>query len=178
MSALTGDWRRLDRLLRDAPGNLHSAAEVGQRRAGALLAKRIKEGMRSQAPGGRRLRPISALTAWMRTGSGTKALIASGELLRSVTWKKVRGGVFVGANRRDKSGRHNLADIHEFGRTIKVTEKMRKGFVGVMGRRIRNETRYIHIPARPFIGPVVTDPAVRQELYDEYARAIREALRP
>lgn len=178
MSNLTGDWDRLDRFLREAPQRIRVAGEIGGNRAGALLAKRIKEGIRSQAPGGRRFMPISALTAQTRSGGGTKALIASGELLRGITWKKVSGGVWVGANRKDDSGAYNLAAIHEFGTTIQVTERMRRAFIGVMGRQIRKETRYIHIPARPFIGSVISDPDVRQELKDEYIHAIREVLRP
>ena len=188
MSNLFGDWARLDIFLREAPAKIKAASEVGSNRAGALLAKRIKQGLRNQAPGGQAFKPLSRTTKWgrIKDGQGTKALIASGALLRSVTWKKIRRGVWVGSNRRDKSGKYNLADIHEKGRTIKVTENMRKyGLVclpNVMTdwtfRHLKSTTKYIHIPARPFIGPVASDPDVQQEIKDEYVKAIQEVLRP
>lgn len=174
MSGLFGDWDRLDQFLRAAPERVKKAAEVGSNRAGALMAKRIKEGMRSQAPGGKQFEKLSALTLSRKTGS--KALISSGELLRSVTWKAIKGGVWVGSNRKDGSGRHNLAAIHEFGVTIKVTEKMRWKFIEIAGSPLKPTTRYIHIPARPFIGPVANDKEVRQEVLDEYVRAVRETF--
>lgn len=176
MSNLFGDWARLDNFLREAPAKIKAASEVGSNRAGALLSKRIKEGIRSQAPGGKRFEKLSSLTTSKK--SGTKALIASGALLRSVTWKKVKGGVWVGSNRRDASGKYNLATIHEQGCTIKVTEKMRWKFIGIAGHPLNETTKYIHIPARPFIGPVASDPDVQQDLKDEYVKAIQEVLRP
>lgn len=179
MSSLFGDWDKLDRFLQEAPRKVKAAGEVGGNRAGALLSKRIKEGLRSQAPGGKQLEPIQAWTAWTRKeGGGTKALIASGEMLRSVTWKRVKGGVWVGSNRRDASGKYNLAAIHEEGRKIEVTPKMRGRFFYEFGSHIKPSTKYIYIPARPFIGPVINDSDVQQELKDEYVKAVREVLRP
>ena len=176
MSNLFGDWARLDNFLREAPAKIKAASEVGSNRAGALLAKRIKEGIRSQAPGGKQFEKLSSLT--LSKKSGSKALIASGEMLRSVTWKRVKGGVWVGANRRDESGKYNLATIHEQGCTIKVTEKMRWKFIAIAGHPLNETTKYIHIPARPFIGPVASDPDVQQDIKDEYVKAIQEVLRP
>ena len=175
ISSLFGDWTRLEQFLRVAPTKIKAAGEIGSNRAGALLAKRIKEGLRNQAPGGKRFEKLSSLTTSRK--SGTKALIASGELLRSVTWKKIKGGAWVGSNRRDSSGKYNLATIHEQGCTIKVTEKMRWKFITIAGHPLKETTKYIHIPARPFIGPVANDSDVQQEIKDEYIKAVQEVLR-
>lgn len=80
----------------------------------------------------------------------------SGGLVRSITWKRVRGGVWIGTNYRSKKG-VNIARVHEKGATIEVTDAMRKGFVAVIGRRIKKTTKYIRIPARPFISPIMND---------------------
>lgn len=175
MSGLFGDWARLEQFLKSAPEKIRNAANQGSGRAGALLAKRIKEGIRSQAPGGKPFQKLSSLTLSRKNGS--KALIASGELLRSVTWKKVQGGVWVGSNRKDASGKANLAAVHEFGCTITVTDKMRWKFIELSGKPLKPTTRFIHIPPRPFIGPVANDPSVRRELVEAYIQSVQEVFR-
>lgn len=173
-SRLIGDWDKLENALRNAGNKIDEAATKAAGQAGFLLVKRIKEGIKSQAPPGQKFEPIGALTAWKK--GSTKALMDSGGLVRSITWKRVRGGVWIGTNYRSKKG-VNIARVHEKGATIEVTDAMRKGFVAVIGRRIKKTTKYIRIPARPFISPIMNDKKTIQEAKILYCKAIKEVFR-
>lgn len=118
-SRLIGDWDKLENALRNAGNKIDEAATKAAGQAGFLLVKRIKEGIKSQAPAGQKFEPIGALTAWKK--GSTKALMDSGGLVRSITWKRVRGGVWIGTNYRSKKG-INIARVHEKGATIEVTD--------------------------------------------------------
>ncbi len=111
----------------------------------------IVKGLRDQAPGGKKIKPLAQSTVdrrRTRSKSGarysTKALIDNGDLIRSIKTHKLRGlaAYFVGVHRteRAKSKENrgeslvNIATIHEFG--TKPTHKTHPG-----------------IPARPFLRP-------------------------
>ena len=176
-SRLIGDWDKLENALRNAGNKIDEAATKAAGQAGFLLVKRIKEGIKSQAPAGQKFEPIGALTAGKK--GSTKALFekgGNGGLISTITWKRVRGGVWIGTNYRSKKG-VNIARVHEKGATIEVTDAMRKGFVAVIGRRIKKTTKYIRIPARPFISPIMNDKKTIQEAKILYCKAIKEVFR-
>jgi hypothetical protein len=135
---------------------------------GQFFRNKIIEGLDSQAPGGKTLRPLSPFTLKVRRAwgfRGTKALIRSGELRNSVTM--VRAGkhaVFVGILNTARGGAvqdRNLAEVgrlHEFGGTFHGLAPSASG----KGLHITT----IRTPARPFIKPV----------FDKYG-GLRGALR-
>ena len=51
-SRLIGDWDKLENALRNAGNKIDEAATKAAGQAGFLLVKRIKEGIKSQAPAG------------------------------------------------------------------------------------------------------------------------------
>jgi hypothetical protein len=171
-----------------------------------LLRALMVKGLRDQAPGGKRIKPVSAMTRMLRglpkskkikkaathkakfigpiregerrgnkrrkvtrvkLGS-SKALIVTGDLMRSIHTKKhARSNYTVGVHRGTrgtKSGKdmRNIAAIHEGGTrkyTVTVTEKMRRFsmflfMMGVIlapwkvGQKLKRQ-----IPARPFLEP-------------------------
>jgi len=136
------------------------------------LRTMIVKGIRSQAPGGLKFKPLAASTRKMKKSS--KALINHGDLLRSIGVDDVGGNsFFVGVNRNAKSqspggGKpaelYNLAEIHETGTepyVIVVTDKMRRFWWAMYYKKIfkaplRPSTSVIQhggIPARPFMAP-------------------------
>ncbi len=150
---------------------------VGQE---AVLLRRVMvEGLRDQAPGGRKFLPLSPMTIALRklprkdskTGrarrGSSKVLIYSGDLLGSIAakrdgWAAWTVGVHRGARGKDGRDLVNIAAIHEGGTrsyTITVTPKMHKFSIflmlqGVLRAPWRVGARMVHqIPARPFLRP-------------------------
>ncbi len=139
-----------------------------------LLANGMKTGLIAQRPGGKKIRALKRSTILLRGsrikggGSpGTKALIASGSMVNSVTAKRKNkfhytAGVHRNARSKDGKSLADLAAIHEGGTksyTVTVTEKMRRfSFVlmkiGILhapwkvGQELRRK-----IPPRPWLGP-------------------------
>lgn len=109
-----------------------NAVETATGHVAQKLRKEIVTGIRDQAPGGMRFKPLAESTK-ARKGS-SKALIDHGDLVRSINVTKVGGGdFFVGVHRnvtaRDGQPMVNIAEVHEFG------------------------TRDGRIPARPYLRP-------------------------
>lgn len=162
----TGDWKQVRSMMGGINAKMSIAIQKALLAEGQLLRGHMVQGFTSQAPGGLRFAPLSPVTLTLRGGSGfsgSKALIRTGTLRGSITVVQEQGGVvFVGVHRRSAS-RVNIARIHEFGATIRVTNKMRmflmakmreasqRGFV-VGGSSKR--TGFITIPPRPFVRPV------------------------
>lgn len=78
----------------------------------------------------------------------SKALVDSGEMRSEVTSKGSLGGdvVEVGVF----GGRAGIADVHEFGKVINVTPKMR-GYLNSIGIHLKKSTTKIIIPERSFL---------------------------
>jgi phage gpG-like protein len=158
-----GPWKEAARIAGSMAGDFQRAVERSTLREAHFLRGKIVEGITSGAPAGKPFKPHAPLTIALRGGSG-KILIQSGALRNSITVVKIGGGAttaaFVGVQRTNK--RANLAEIHEEGRTIRVTEKMRRYLMA----RLREAgapppppgggggKTVIKIPARPFMGPV------------------------
>jgi hypothetical protein len=169
----TGDWKQVRSLMTGINAKMSIAIQKALLAEGQLIRGHMVQGFTSQAPGGLRFAPLSPVTLTLRGGagfSGSKALIRTGTLRGSITVVQEQGGVvFVGVHRRSAS-RVNIARIHEFGATIRVTNKMRlflmarmkeaaqKGFaVGGSSKH----TGFIVIPPRPFVRPI----------FEQYVRA-------
>ncbi len=66
-------------------------------------------------------------------------------------------GIRVGVMGKGGSTQQIKASVHEFGATIRITEKMRNYFAFVHGIWFREEKTHIHIPERQFIRPALDD---------------------
>lgn len=163
---LDGDWAKAARILGSAEPRVKRALQQAVLQEAHHLRKQIVVGLRSGAPGGKAFKPLSPLTLIIRRytgrGGGSKPLNATSQLAGSVIVKPLPGpGAFVGVLRAAKGKRPaNLAAIHEYGKTIRMTPRMRR-FLGAIMRKAglpRQPGRggaLVVIPARPFIGPVI-----------------------
>lgn len=179
MSDLIGDWDKLDDIL--DPSRMKTKLVQAQKRVGVRAASAIKKGIRSGAPGGQTFKPLSAFTVWLKDSS--KPLIDNGDLIGNITHEEPDDAtVWVGVKRSAKGKGGNLANIaavHEFGCTVRVTDKMRRGFAGKFrGLGIRRNTAFIHIPARPFLAPMLSDPELQGEIAETYLTALKEVFLP
>ena len=172
-----GAWNVARKILRSSRRQFNSAVNKTLLQEGLFYKKEIVQGIRKQAPAGKAFSKLAPLTRRQRkvTGfGGRKALIRSGDLIRSVTVIKRSRGVFVGVPRgaKGKDGRSmvDIAKLQEEGSrpiVIKVTPKMRRFLFGVLFRGRRGgksrtgggfagggSVIVIRIPARPFLRPV------------------------
>jgi hypothetical protein len=172
-SGLTGDWHRIGILLN--PDRLRAEMSRTTRRAGIKAASEVKKGIVSGSPGGRTFAPLSDFTK-NRKGS-SKPLIDNGDLVGSITHEEV--GVYtvwVGVKKgsRSSSGRDvaDIAWVHEYGCTIRVTEKMR-AYLHTQGMHLKASTQYINIPERSFLRSTLNDPAFRETIGVLYLNSLR-----
>jgi hypothetical protein len=179
----TGQWEELDRILKTTPAKIKTATVVLTKAEADFFEGEIRRGIKNQAPGGRRFKPLSPSTIAARRASGIsgdKALIATEKLLNGIKARRVAGGWFTGI--RDKN-LARIGAIHEEGLgpiQIKITPRMRAYLFAVVfkgrpktGGRSRGVVS-IKIPARPFIKPVLKREGRRREvmrrLMPQYAR--------
>lgn len=178
-----GDWTKAARILSQMHSEYMKALRRGLHRTGNMVRTAVVKGIRDQAPGGQKFVPITALTA-RRKGS-SKALIEHGDLMNSITYKVEEGklAVFIGILRATR-GKHkdtgapymvDIADVHEFGRIIKVTPKMRAYFRGAFGINLASTTTHIIIPARPFLRPTME--AEKDKVVKEFQRQVQAVIR-
>jgi hypothetical protein len=171
----TGDWSKTRRTFFANATQLNRAIRKAMKQEGQFLRKKLVQGIRKQAPGGRQFKKLAKTTVAtrrFRRFRGTKALIRTGGqgLVGSISVLQKRDFVFIGVQRtvRADDGRL-LADImrlNEFGSkpiVIKMTAKMRRflfaafeahratrGLEGEGGGGII----IVRIPPRPVFGPV------------------------
>jgi len=110
-------------------------------------------------------RNMSKVDSGAGSHKGTKPLMRSGSLRRSLNVKKQGYGTyFVGVHRTAKRGGYNakayplvnIAAVHEYGQTIVVTRKMRGYFrylaaKGVIKAPLKKSTRVLIIPQRSYL---------------------------
>ena len=165
MSELSGDWSRLDQIL--DPSRIAAGVKQAAERVGNYGASEVKKGIVSGVPGGQTFAPLSPVTV-ARKGS-SKPLVDKGDLVGSITYQVIdANNVFVGVK---KGKEHNIAAVHEFGCTISVTPKMR-AYLHHQGIHLKASTQYIHIPARPFLRPVLLGSEFKAKVAEIYIQAI------
>jgi len=130
------------------------------------LRNEIREGLERQAPGGKRITPLSEATRALRGGSGSKALIHTGRLRDGVRVEKRGSEFFVGfESTPTKSGLplSKLAEIHERGVGPKpMSDKQRRYLMAKLresGAAHRTGgtrgSAVMRIPPRPFMAPAM-----------------------
>lgn len=172
-----------------AAKSIKKAQIVAVRRAALITEAEIKKGLRSGAPGGVPLQPLSPFTRLLRRG--TKPLLDQGFLLGSITTtvNEDSGEAFVGVHRTargpDGESLVNVAAVHEFGTppfVIPVTPGVRRFFIrlsiesgGAISPLSAGKTEILHpgVPARPFIRPTIE--AIRERLRRELGVAIEQS---
>lgn len=170
------------------------ALDTAAKRCVVLLVREIKNGLKSGAPGGKGLKPLSGMTFSLRrkkgkaktwvgkqgTGyiKGQKPLLRTGDLYRAITgFVLERGSFFVGvpsgATNREGESLTMIAATMERGMVLRVTKKMANYFA-FLGTPLKNTTTHLVIPARPFIGPVIK--ANLSTIYKIYRDELRDAI--
>jgi len=173
-ASLTGDWAKLGDAFANLSVRFPQAMQAALVEEGEFYRRKIVEGIRQQAPGGLRFKPLSPVTLALRKllgFGGTKALIRTGELRNNVVTVAKQDEVFVGVlyASRGADGR-SLADIgrlHEYGGVVRsaisrarmrlIAQALRKAGLkssGGMGGQHAG-LGMVRIPARPFIRPVI-----------------------
>ena len=176
MSGLAGDWDKLNNILN--PARMKQKLQQAAAKVGAYGASAVKKSIVSGAPGGERFAPLHPATIANKKSS--KPLIDKGDLVGSVTWQTVGdNAVFIGVRKSAKSGDGgalaNVAAVHEFGCTIRVTPKMR-AYLHYQNIHLKPSTQYISVPPRPYLRPTLNDPEFREKIAEIYMKAIKEAF--
>lgn len=174
---LTGDWDRAAQGLQSDRMSL--ALKKAMLRVGFEAEVDVKKGIRDGAPGGKPFARLSSYTV-ARKGS-SKPLIRHGDLMGSVTHQNVDAltvwvGVKKGRANADGSDYADIAAVHEYGCTIKVTPKMR-AFLYHEGLHLKKTTTAIRIPKRSFLQATLDGRAFRKKMRQILAAAVQEALR-
>ena len=177
-SGLFGDWDKLANILN--PARMRKELSKVTKRAGANAAAAVKKGIVSGAPGGLPFWPLRESTI-ERKGS-SKPLIDHGDLLGSITYVDIDiNTVWVGVKKGSRSSSGgDLADIarvHEFGKLIEVTPKMR-AYLHSQGLHLKPDTEYIVIPPRSFLRATLNDQAFREANGKLYLKALMRLFLP
>lgn len=175
--ATTGDWGKAATILGTAPRRLRVAMDRAVFQEAQFFRRKVVEGIREQAPGGRAFKPLRPTTLAIRRFrgfTGTKALIVRGDLrnaytvVRKVTPLGAEAWIGVRRNARGRGGQNlaNIAEIMEFGSrpiVIPVTPAMRKFLMAAFSKAglsgggtggFRRGFIIMKIPARPVLQPV------------------------
>lgn len=191
-------WRLATRIMATSPQHVERAVGQIVHIEALYFVRMAKIGIRTQAPGGRRFKPISENTKRTRRFlgfRGTKALIVAGDLRNSIRSHRISShSAFVGVLKgtRGKNGKDltNIAAVHEFGAgpiVIRITPKMRAfmaaaGLMPSTGAGTGSQAPgvgviVINIPARPFMGPTLDahfrGPAFKNRVMWRISRGLR-----
>ena len=171
---LTGDWDKALKMLN--PAYLKQTLTRAANRAGVFASGEIKRGITSQAPDGKQFAPLHPFTIAQKKSS--KALIDHSDLRNSATYEVLSPTkILVGVKKvvQGKNGPVDIAAVHEYGCTIRVTDKMR-GYLHSQGLHLKKTTQFIRIPERSFLRATLNDQAFRRKLEGIYTQAITEAF--
>jgi hypothetical protein len=148
----TGDWAKARDVFRTMEVDVGQAGKRAILQEAHFLRQKMLQGIRDQAPGGKRFKPLSKLTLAARRLAGfrgTKALMVHGDLRNSINVHHgsaaSAGAVFIGILRTARSSKGksliNIAEVHEWGATVvlRVTPKMRR-FLAVLMKEANRES--------------------------------------
>ncbi len=166
----TGDWAGAKELLSSCAIGFKAAIKDAVQNEAKELKEQTIKGLKTQAPGGDKLKPLSKLTQASRAMRGirsAKALIAGGALLEAITVTIKGSQVFIGIspNATTSDGRsiEQAAVVQEFGAgpiVIPMTPAMRRYLFAMMRKQgitpkagSGDGVVIVNIPARPFLQP-------------------------
>jgi hypothetical protein len=166
-----GDWDKAQAILGQGMRPIYSAAGKAWEQEAKFLKRRLQDGIRAQAPGGKKFKSLAPTTLAVRRFLGYKgnqALLVTRELIKAIDVAKIgrRGTksfqVFVGIRNGAKGGKRlqigpsnrdlfKIGLIQEFGSKpiiIRVTPRMRRFFFAAM----RSKKRRKWLGSRDFLG--------------------------
>lgn len=185
-ATLTGDWPRFRYIINNLSPKLKIAIRAAARKNAIMLVREIRNGIRTQSPGGKIFTPLHEITIKEKLsmkGIGSvksnQALIRHGDLIKLLSFEVNQDGSFwVGYKSGDtnKSGVsiEMIASLMEAGFTVKVTDKLRKYFAA-KGTPLKYSTTHLDIPARPFLEPVFDK--LKDNIISNYVISIDRVLR-
>lgn len=171
--ALKGEWGKADAITKDMPRRVPKAMDMAVHGAAMSYRRRVVKAFVAQGAGGKKWDELGVITLALRANAsevgksasgGTKALIRSGDLRKSITvQREARAHYFVGVHRTH--GKYNVARVHEQPKSqggvfrIPVTDKMRNYFLylfikGVIPAPLKPSTKHIVIKQRSFLQSV------------------------
>lgn len=157
---LTGDWKGALKKLEDLPNEIRRRAQLAVLRAVVYYVSKVREGLLTQAPGGKAFQPLHPFTLAQRPGGGEggKRLIDHADLLGAIAYSLAPDGLSgrVGVQRKVVNGKDlvNIARVQSTGAVIAVTQRMRAYLHGE-GLHLKASTTHIIIPPSPFLEPVL-----------------------
>ncbi len=168
------------------------ALDIAVQSEAQFIRKQIIEGLRSQAPGGKKFKPHAKTTIAVdevrkkrkRRGKG-KVLLSSGGLRNSIKVKKLRPKqAFVGILRTAGGGKANVGEIHETGRSfvVPLTPKSRALIMMAFRKKgmiVPGEGKAfiaVTIPARPFIAPIGEKYGKPKDVRARFERSLARAM--
>lgn len=190
-----GDWGKATRILNAYSTRFGAAVDQAVHREALRHEKAMKEGIRDQAPGGKRFAPLSPITIALKRSS--KALIDKGDLRNSIGTRKItEKAYFVGVHRtaKNRAGANiaNVGAVHELGAeyTQRVTAKQVRFFRALFLKGLwphddfrtvprEGNTIRIRIQARPFVSPVLEklSPGAAKRVMDDLLKGVGLASR-
>jgi hypothetical protein len=171
--ALKGEWGKADAITKELPRRVPKAMDMAVHGAAMSYRRRVIKAFTAQGGGGKKWDELGIITLALRQNAaavgksasgGTKALIRSGDLRKSVTTQRVaRAHYFVGVHRTH--GKYNVARVHEQPLRqadvfkIPVSDKMRNYFLylyikGAIPAPLKASTTHIVIKRRSFLQSV------------------------
>jgi phage gpG-like protein len=158
-----GDWNKaLEKFGSQltAIKTMKTAKRKAMGKLAVFFGRKLKENIKNGGQLAEKPFAINSDLTMERKGS-EKPLIDSADMRNSITPHVIDENTgFVGIMRgmtHRKSGKEmvDIALVHEFGAMVQVTQKMRGFFAVNFGIHMRADKKYIEIPARPFMMPVL-----------------------
>jgi hypothetical protein len=189
-----GDWSKAGSILSGIGVKIKDAYTKAAAQEAQHLRKKIVEGLRSGAPGGKQFKPLEASTLAARrfgTRSGgrgkSKPLIVSGDMRNAIQvtrfgTEKFFVGILRKAKGRDGKRITNVAESHEFGRkfAVPITDRSRRFLMAIFRRAniLKPSSEgvttiaIVVIPPRPFFQPVFDKEAKPDDVRDRMMKRI------
>ena len=178
------NWRRFQNMLdpRNFQSKLNRVISLATRRAAQYVVGEIRASIQRNE-----YEPLSGLAIVSKAKTSSLPLVDAGSLWLSITDKAINPfTAFVGVLRQAKGKRgknmYNIAMVLHEGAVIQVTPKMRAYFwyrhnEDPRWLPLNPTTTAIFIPPRPFIRQVVEKPHVKQKVWAEWRKGMRQVLR-
>ena len=177
-SGLEGGWDKLASIL--DPKRMQATMSVTTKKAGVHAVSAVKKTIVEGSPGGNAFTANHPFTVAKKGSS--KPLINDGDLVGSITHEDVGlnvvwVGVKKGSRSKDGGDLVDIAWVHEFGCSIRVTERMRV-YLHSQGLHLKPATEYIRIPERSFLRAALNDSAFKEDIGGLYLDALKELFLP
>ena len=182
-------WEELRRLAKTMGPKFQVAWRAALRREAEFLRKKIADGLRSGAPGGKAFAPYSPLTVAL--GNAGKSPLAKLAPQIAVV-PTVGGGLMIVVRGAGRGGMTNtdLAAIHQAGMeyTVTLTPRARRYLMAKMRERgiLQKAAREkgagnggvirIKIPARPFVKPVLDAYAKPEQVGERFIASVMKTM--